>query len=88
MIHTRGRKVGAAMPDGPFVPLATMFKLDGPDSSTVECIACHAQFPLADLLQGELEEDMCPKCRNRADVYWKRFAHRVVPAGLNGSKED
>jgi hypothetical protein len=40
---------------------------------------------LADLLEGELEEDMCPKCRNHAARYWRRFTHRVVPAGLNGS---
>ncbi len=29
----------------PFVPYATMIKLDGPDSSTVKCVACGAMFP-------------------------------------------
>ncbi len=89
MIHRRGREVGLMdFPDERFVPFATMFKLDGPDSSTVECVACRAQFPLTDLLHGELEEDACPKCRKCADIYWQPHRHRVVPAGLNGSKED
>ena len=90
MIHRRGREVDPVMdlPDEPFVPYATMFKLGHPDSSTVECVACRAQFPLADLLQGELEEDMCPKCRKCADIYWQRLRHRAVSAGLNGSNED
>ena len=81
MIHRRGRGTEGIMdsPDGPFVHFATMFKLDGPDSDTVKCIACQAQFPLSDLLDCELEEDQCPKCRNYADSYWRRFRHRAVP---------
>lgn len=82
MIHRRGKEVDMVMcSDGPFLPYATMFKLDEPDSSTVECVACQAQFPLSDLLGGELEENNCPKCRNYADSYWRRFRHRAVPKG-------
>ena len=84
MIHRRGKKADAIVcPDDPFIPYATMFKLDGPDSNTVECIACSAQFPLSDLLGCELEEDQCPKCHNHAARYWRRFRHRAVPAELN-----
>lgn len=85
MIHRRGKDSDATMcSDEPFVPYATMFKLDRPDSGTVECVACSAQFSLSDLLQGELEENICPRCRNDAATYWRRFRHRVVPAKLNG----
>jgi hypothetical protein len=80
MIHRRGKEAGAVVYlDDPFIPYATMFKLDGQDSDTVECIACSAQFPLSDLLGSELEENHCPKCRNYADSYWRRFRHRAVP---------
>lgn len=84
MIQRRGREVDLVMdyPDEPFVPFATMFKLDRPDGGTVECVACSAMFPLSDLLEGELEEDHCPKCRNHASSYWRRFRHRPVPKGL------
>ena len=82
MIHRRGKEVDMVMClDDPFIPYATMFKLDGPDSSVVECVACNVQFPLSDLLGSELEENHCPKCRNYASSYWRRFRHRVVPKG-------
>ncbi len=80
MIHRRGEEVDMIMClDDPFVPYATMFKLDEPDSNTVKCIACSALFALADLLGSELEEDKCPKCHNHAARYWRRFRHRTVP---------
>jgi len=86
MIHRRGKDADVVMdyPDEPFVPYATMFKLDRPDAGTVECVACNAMFPLVDLLSGELEEIHCPKCRSYAPTYWRRFRHRVVPNKLNG----
>jgi len=89
VIHRRGRNADVTMyNEGPFIPYATMFKLDSPDSQTVECVACQAQFPLSDLLQCELEEYFCPKCHSHAAAYWRRFRHRPVPAELNEPKED
>jgi len=80
MIHQREKDVGDMTPSGtPFLPYATMFKLDGPDSAVVECVACRAQFPLSDLLQSELEENCCPKCHTSARAYWHSRLHRPVP---------
>ncbi len=65
-------------PSIPFVPLATMFKLGEPDSSTVECVKCKAMFPLSDILSGELEEDECPRCMTTVGMYWTGKPHRKV----------
>lgn len=63
----------------PFVPYATMFKVSGPDSGTVECVSCHAVFPLEDLMDGELEEDECPVCDTSAEEYWDDKDHLQTP---------
>lgn len=69
-------------PPIPFVPVDTMFKLDGPDSTTVRCIACDHPYPLSDLTEGELEEDRCPACKTPSEVYWQGKARR---SRLNGA---
>ncbi len=63
----------------PFVPYATMFKLDGPDSSTVKCVACGTLFSLSDLLEGKLKEYQCPTCHKHTLKYWGNIPHRAVP---------
>lgn len=68
--------MGLMTVDEPFLPFPTMFKLSHPDSSTVECVACGAMFPLEDLLSGELEEDECPHCMENKSTYWARRPHR------------
>ena len=87
MICRRGKKLDPVMdmPDDKFLPWNTMFKLDRPDGGTVECVACRAQFPLADLLAGELEEDSCPTCKSHTSTYWTRFRLRAVPTIVNDS---
>lgn len=74
-----GKNVDEKLPPPlPFVPVATMFKLSAPDSSTVECIACGAMFPLADLLSCELEESECPKCFTTAGMFYGGKPHRAA----------
>lgn len=63
----------------PFHPYDTMFKLSGPDSLTVECIACRAMYPLQDLLEGELNEEDCPSCHTTASMYWAGKTHQTTP---------
>jgi uncharacterized paraquat-inducible protein A len=63
----------------PFVPYATMFKVDGPDSNIVGCVACPAKFPLPDLLSGKLKEYQCPKCHTHTLAHWHKIPHRAVP---------
>ena len=65
-------------PPVPFVPVATMFKLTEPDSSTVECVACGFMFPLSDLLSCELEQHECPKCLTTAGMFYGGKPHRVA----------
>lgn len=59
-----------------FWPYATMFKLSGVDSGTVECISCQAMYSLADLLAGELNEEDCPQCKTTASMYWADKPHQ------------
>jgi hypothetical protein len=86
------RKVNKVLPDDlsdvvlpqsePFVPYATMFKLDPPGAevrSFVHCVSCKARFPLNDILDGDLNDDQCPTCGRWALDYWKTTVTRKVP---------
>lgn len=59
-----------------FIAYGTMFKLEGPDSTLVECVQCGDLYPLKDLLEGELREDCCPNCGTTAERYWSNTEHR------------
>jgi hypothetical protein len=87
VIHRRGKDVDIVMdyPDEPFVPWATMFKLDRPDGNVVECVACRAMFLRSDLMDGELEENHCPRCNTSASEHWRGRPHRIVPPNVNGN---
>lgn len=78
----------------PFVPYRTMFKLPVlckaaglgalvpsplPIRNSVLCVECGEDFPLRDLLGGELEEDNCPCCKTTADEYWADIPSHPVP---------
>jgi DNA-directed RNA polymerase subunit RPC12/RpoP len=68
-------------PAEPFVPFATIFKLDPPGESprnTVRCLSCGEQYPLTDLLEGELNDDQCPECGRWALDYWRDKIYRSV----------
>ncbi len=62
-----------------FKPYATMFKSSHIDSTTVECVACQAMYPLSDLLSGELNEEDCPQCNTMASMYWFDKPHQPLP---------
>jgi hypothetical protein len=67
----------------PFVPYATMFKLDLPGESSrnfVYCLSCKTRFSLNDLIDGELNDDQCPTCGRWALDYWKTTVTRKVPS--------
>lgn len=50
-----------------------------PRATLVGCVACNQEFPLKDLLRGELEEDWCPTCGTRAGDHWLGKECLVVP---------
>ena len=69
-------------PPEPFIPYATIFKLEPPGEAarkTVRCLECHAPYLLSDLLEGELNNDQCPTCKTWALQYFKSKPHRKVP---------
>ncbi len=69
----------APLPPSPqFQQYATMFKSSHVDSTTVECIACGAMYPLADLFAGELNEEDCPQCKVTASMYWADKPHQSL----------
>lgn len=52
-------------PPEPWKDQETTYRLPGPTElrqNTVLCRSCSSEFPLADYLQGELNEEQCPVC--------------------------
>jgi len=76
----------------PFKEYGTMFKLIRPKlravyhiiapdkdyKPEVSCVACRAVFDLEDLLEGELNEYQCPRCKKTQWEYWKDRPHTEV----------
>lgn len=77
-VGDRSDKERTPPPRTKFLPYATMFKLSGVDSSTVECVQCNAMYPLSDILIGELNEEDCPRCNTTAGMYWADKPHQEL----------
>lgn len=69
-------------PPEPFVPYATIFKMNRPGEDarkTVSCLDCAATFPLSDIFEGELNEEQCPACGRWALDFWQKTPTQRVP---------
>lgn len=79
----KGCRRGKDVPVDEFVEYGTLFKLEHPSETTVctlvYCLNCGAPFPLSDLMEGELEENVCPSCKMTAAEYFQGKPHRRVP---------
>ena len=61
------------------LPLVSEDQLEHGDTLNkpmVICVWCNAKFPLSDLLEGELEEEICPRCKTTAAEYWAHRPHQ------------
>jgi hypothetical protein len=72
---------------GRFRPYRTMFKVEREClevPAEVACVNCGHLYPLADLLGGELNEELCGACGVGATLFYQNMPSRPLPPDDTG----